>query len=155
MSYSQGFKINVNKLNSDENLLVLVSIMHPYISDDIRLVNDNKDFILDGNLYLAMPFSLERQSDVQGELPRVRFSIPNVGKALVKWIDSSGGGRDAKITVILSRRSSGVIEEQIEFGISAVSITSELVTFTLEIQNNLIKRSIRWIYDTVHAPGLF
>ena len=80
MTYSQGFKINVNKLNADENVLALVIINHPFIPEPIRLVNDSRNFVLDGNSYLAMPFTLSRQSDVQGELPRVNLTIANIGR---------------------------------------------------------------------------
>ena len=70
MSYSDGFKINVNKLNAEENLLVLVEINHSFISDTIRLVSDTKNVVSNGNDYIAMPFQIQRQDDVQGELPK-------------------------------------------------------------------------------------
>lgn len=156
MPYSNEFKINVNRLNADEALLVLMEIEHPMITDVLRLVADNQDLISLTENYLAMPFKMERQSDIQGELPKIKLVIPNVGRTLTKWIDSSGGGRDAKITTKLVRRSSpDVIEETIVFGIQSININTENVTINLVIQNNLIKRSMRWIYDTVHAPGLF
>lgn len=153
--YSQGFKVNVNKLNAEESLLVLVKIEHPFISGPIFLVNDVSNFVLNGETYLAMPFSLSRQSDVQGELPKVSLTFANIGRSLVKWIDSTNGGRNSNITVILARRSEQIIEESISFGISSVSVNSSEVKFNLVIQNNLIKRSIRWIYDKDHAAGLF
>lgn len=156
MSYSNDFKINVNKLNADESPLVLLEITHPFITDTIRLVNDNKDLLSNGNNYLHMSFGLKRQEDVQNELPKVILTIPNVGRSLVRWIDSSGGGRGASITVMLVRRSDpDTIEERLELGIESVSITTELVTFNLIIQNNLVKRSMKWIYDVKRAPGLF
>ena len=156
MSYSTDFKINVNKLNSDEALLILMEITHPFLSSTLRLVNDNKNFIFNSNEYVAMPFQVIRQSDVQGELPKVTLNVPNVGRSLVKWIDSSGGGSGAEISIILARRSAPTtIEEKITFGIESVSISTELVSFNLVIQNNLVKRSMRYIYDTKRAPGLF
>lgn len=153
--YSNGFKVNVNKLNSDENILVLVKIEHPFISEPIRLVNDNINFTLEGEEYIAMPFNVSRQSDHQNELPKVSLEISNVGRSLVKWIDSSSGGRNAIVTIILARRSNQIIEEEITFGISSVSVTSLMVKISLVIQNNLTKRAIRFIYDTKRAPGLF
>lgn len=153
--YSQGFKINVNKLNADEPLLVLVKIEHPFISEPVRLVNDVANFTLSGETYLAMPFSISRQSDVQGELPKVSLTIANIGRSLVKWVDSTNGGRNTKMTIILARRSAQIVEESLSLGISSVSVTTQTIRFNLIIQNNLIKRSIRWIYDKEHAAGLF
>ena len=156
MSYTDGLKINVNKLSADEMLLVLLQIDHPFLVAPIRLVNDNKDFTSVGEVFLAMPFELKRQDDVKGELPKIRLIVPNVGRGMIKWIDGSGGGRDAIITAMLARRSSpSVIEEQLTLGIESVDITTERVIFNLVIQNNLIKRSVRYIYDTLRAPGLY
>lgn len=155
MSYSNEFKINVNKLNQDEALMILLEVRHPHLSDPIFLVRDSKDFLFNGNNYLAMNFSLRRQADIQGELPKVTIDIPNVGRSLVRWIDQSNGGANAVITVILARRSSSIIEEKIDFGINTVTINSETVSLSLIIQNNLVKKSMRWNYSIDRSPGIF
>jgi hypothetical protein len=153
--YSDEFKINVNKLNADEALLVILEIEHPLVDDPIRLVNDSQDLFFKGNTYIAMPFILKKQDDIQGELPRATITIANVGRTMIKWIDASGGGRGAKIKVSLVRRTSTDEEESISFDVGSVSVTTERVVFNLIIQNNLAKRAIRWVYDMVHSRGLF
>lgn len=156
MSYSSDFKINVNKLNSDEILLALIEITHPFLSETLRLVNDNKDFEFNGENYLAMPFNVTRQSDIQGELPKVSLVFSNVGRTMVRWIDSSGGGKGANISVLLARRSAPLVqEEKIIFDIENVSITTQTVTFSLIVQNNFTKRAIKYVYDIKRCPGLF
>lgn len=156
MSFSNEFKINVNKLNAEENLLVMIEITHPFLSVPVRLVNDNKDFILNGDNYTAMPFDIKRQDDIQGELPKVMLSINNIGRTMVRWIDSTGGGKGAEMSVILSRRSTpNIIEERLNLGIQSVSINTEFVTFTLIIQNNLSKPAMKMTYDLNNSPGLF
>lgn len=153
---SDGFKINVNRLNSDEIVLVLLEITHPKITDPLRLVNDNQEFIFKGDYYYPTSFSLHRQSDIESELPVVSLRVQNIGRELVRWIDYSGGGYGAKMKVIMARRSEPNIEEEVLFlGIEKTTITQEAVTFNLVIQNNLIKRSIRFMYDTRRNPGLF
>ena len=156
MSYSDGLKVNVNKLNADEALLVLLEITHPFLSTPLRLVSDNKNLVSNGFDFIAMNFKIHRQSDVQGELPKVSLTIPNVGRSLVRWIDSSEGGKNANINVMLARRSTpDTIEESLNFGVDRVNITTDLITFSLVVQNNLIKRSVRFVYDIKRAPGLF
>lgn len=156
MNYSDGFKINANKLNANESPLVLLEIEHPMLTDVLRLVSDNADLLSNGENYLAMNFRFERQSDIQNELPKVSLIVPNIGRTLTKWVDGSGGGRDAKITAKLARRSTpDVIEESIQFGVSSVNLNVREINFSLVIQNNLVKRSMRFTYDTKRAPGLF
>ena len=156
MSFSPDFKVNVNRLNATENLLILLKIEHPFLSTPIFLINDNKNLISNSDDYLPMPFKLKRQNDVQGELPKVSLTIPNVGRSLVRWIDSSGGGIDAVLTVKLARRSSpNLIEESIDLGIESINVSTEAVVFNLVVQNNLTKTSMRFIYDKARFPGLF
>ena len=156
MPFSNEFKINVNKLNNDEKLLALLEITHPFLSVPVRLVNDNEDFLFNGDNFLAMPFKIKRQDDVQGELPKVILSISNIGRTLVRWVDSSGGGKGATVSVIISRRSTPTVtEERLNLSIQSVSITTELVSFNMIVQNNLVKRSMLYLYDINRAPGLF
>lgn len=156
MSFSDEFKINVNKLNADEMLLVLLEINHSSLSSPIRLVNDNQDFLSNSNNYMAMPFRLNRQEDVKNELPKVILSLPNPGRSLVRWIDSTNGGTKTNIKIMLARRSTpDLIEETLNLGIDKINITTEFINLSLIVQNNLIKRAVRYTYDTKRAPGLF
>lgn len=154
--FSDNLKINVNKLAANETPIVLLEISHPMITETIRLVQDNCDVVSQGNSYMAMAFTLKRQSDVQGELPKVTLQVQNVGRSLVKWIDSSGGGKDAEIVAKIIRRSEpDLIEEAVTLGIERVTVTSLVVTFHLVVYNNLVRRGIKQIYNKVFSPGLF
>lgn len=156
MSYSNEFKINVNKLHADEMLLVLLEINHANLASPIRLVCDNKDFLFNDNQYLAMAFNFKRQNDIQGELPKSTLTIENVGRSLVKWVDASGGGRGATVKVILARRSAPTVtDESIEFGIESVTVTTQSISISLVVQNNLIKRMMKYVYDIKRSTGLF
>lgn len=155
-SFSNNLKINVNKLSANETPIILIEITHPMIAETIRLVHDNCDVLSNGETYLAMGFEIKRQSDVQGELPKVTLTVQNVGRSLVKWIDMSGGGKDAKIVAKIIRRSEpDLIEESIPMGIERVNVTTLLVTFHLVVYNNLIRRGIKLIFNNKTAPGLF
>ena len=82
MSYSNDFIVNVNSLHSDDPVLVLMDISHPFLSETVRLINDNQNMISEGNDYIAMPFEIKRQSDTQNELPKIILNIQNVGRSL-------------------------------------------------------------------------
>lgn len=156
MAFSSGFKINVNKLNANEAVLVLLEITHPFLATPVRLVNDNKNLVSNGNDFIATSFTIKRQNDVQGELPSVALVIPNIGRSLVKWIDSTGGGKGASMKVMLARRSvPDVYEESLVLSIQRVTITTDAVSFSLIVQNDLVKKSVRFIYDLNRAPGIF
>lgn len=154
--FSDNLKINVNKLSANETPIVLLEITHPMISETIRLVHDNCDVVSNGETYVAMGFQIKRQSDVQGELPKVTLTVQNVGRSLVKWVDISGGGKGAEIVAKIIRRSEpDVIEEAIPMQIERVNVTTMLITFHLVVYNNLVRRGIKLIFNKELAPGLF
>lgn len=156
MNYSDGLKINVNRLNAIEKLLILLEISHPFLNTPVRLVNDSSDLLSNGENFIAMPFRVRRQDDIQGELPKVTLTVSNIGRTLVKWIDSTGGGKDAVVSVMLARRSNpDLIEERLDLAIESVNISTEVIVFNLVVQNNLTKRAIKYIYDAKRTPGLF
>lgn len=153
---SDDFKINVNKLNASEAVLTLLEITHPFITDPVRLVMDNCNVVSNGNTFIAMAFDIKRQDDIKDEVPKVEITLQNIGRSLVKWIDQSGGGRDAEVKAMLIRRSSpDLIEESINLSIERVFINSQFVRLSLTIQNNLIRKGTKWVFDKERAPGLF
>lgn len=153
--HSRGFKINVNKNSSDEGIYSLIKITHPFLNKPICIINDSKNFDFQDETYVAMPFQIKRQDDIQGELPKVVLTVSNVGRSMIKWIDASNGGMNGIVTVFLVRRSSQFEEEKIVLGINSIIVTTETLSFNLVIQNNLIKRSMRYLYDLKKSRGLF
>lgn len=154
--FSDEFKINVNKLNADEAVLVCIEIRHPFISDVIRIVNDSDNLISNGNTYLPMGFEFKRHDDVENELPRCTVTFQNIGRLLTKWVDASGGGKMASFDMLLIRRKNpNFVEERISFEVGQCNVTTEIVGFELIIQNNLRKRAINYMYDLKRAEGLF
>lgn len=154
--FTDEFKINVNKLNADECSLVCIEIVHPFLLETIRLVNDSNKLISNGETYLPIPFEIKMNDDIEGELPKVTLSVQNVGRLLTKWVDASGGAKNSTFDVLIIRRSQpNVIEERLSLGVDNVKTTTERIQFNLIIQNNLIKKSMRYIYDINRSPGLF
>lgn len=152
---NESFKINVNKHNANEKIIMLVKVVHPTLSSSIRLVQDNQKIIFEDEEYIPFPMSIKMENQIEGELPKATITIPNVAKQIVKWVDVTMGASGASIDVVLTRRSTLSRDYEVTFDIEGVVITSESITFSMSVQNNLVKPAIRWRYDTSHAIGLF
>ncbi len=63
-----------------EVFLVLLTIKHPTMADDIRVVNNTQDIVSRGNSYTAFPFDIDLPADDPTRIPRVRLTIDNVGE---------------------------------------------------------------------------
>lgn len=154
MIFDESFKINVNKLNSDEKIITIARISHPSLNSNIAIASDSDPIIIDGVDYLSFPFVVKMQNQVEGELPKATMTIPNVAPQIVKWIDESMGARNGKIEISITRRSTQRIEYSVVFNIDTIKITLDEIVFTMSVQDNLTKPAIRWRYDNNHAIGI-
>lgn len=152
---SESLKINVNKFNSSEKLISLIRLKNTRLSYNINLVDDSDEIVFEGETFIPFPFRLKLEDQIEGQLPQASLIIPNMAPQIAKWLDSTLGGRDSQLEVIITRRTTLTRDHYVNFEIDRTSITNRVITFSLSIQNNLIKRAIRWTYDRTHAPGLF
>ena len=152
---NEDFKINVNSLASNDRLLSLIKITAPTISLPLCLVDDNEEFVLGYTTYVPFPFRLKLSDQVEGQLPRANLIIPNGSSQITKWLDSTMGAQNAVLEVVISRRSTRKRDYVAIFEVEKTTVTTDTVTLSLTVQNNLIKRAIRWTYDKFHAPALF
>lgn len=153
--FDNEFKINVNKNSANEKIISLLIVRHPSLTSPIRLVNDSKSIVFEGEEYVPFPMRIKLNNQVENELPSAKITIPNVAKQITKAIDATGGARNGEIEVILTRRSSLVRDYSIFFKINSVLIDSRVIEFSISIQDNILSESIRWKYDKDHAIGIF
>lgn len=153
--FSDSFKINVNKHNDAEKLIILAKVNHPSLTNGIRIAQDSAGLVFENEEYLPFPMKVKMDNQIQGELPKATITIPNMAKQIVKWIDTTGGARNGMIEVIITRRSTLEREYSVIFEIMEVRVDSNTITFSVAVQNNLNKPSCRWIYSPKRARGLF
>lgn len=153
--FSDDFKINVNKNASEEKLISLITVKHPTLLTQVRLVQDSVPITFENEEYIPFPMNIKMDNQVENELPEAQISIPNASRQIVKWVDESMGARGGTIEVVITRRSTLEREYGVVFNIESVNITSDEILFKVSVQNNLTKPAIRWTYDTNHAIGLF
>ena len=67
---------------TDEVYLVLITISHEELADDIRVSSDMVDTVSRGDTYVAYPFEIALPSDEEGAPPRTQVVIDNVSKEI-------------------------------------------------------------------------
>ena len=152
---NEKFKVNVNKFSSSERLYTIIEVNHSELVQPLRIVNDNEPLKFNNQDYMPFPFTFVPLDQKEGELPVATLTIPNFSSQIVKWIDVSNGAMNAKMTISIVRKNETEPDYKITFSVESISIETQRITFSLSIQNNLVKRAIRWRYDTEHAKGLF
>lgn len=155
--FSEGFIENVNVLSADEQFKILLEISHVDLPEPLRLIDDNCDLVSNGDTYIAFPFKLNFFDDVNNELTKCSISVQNIGRELVKWIESSYGANNAQVDVKLVRRSNpDDIEISLPAFVTRTVVSTKTVNFDLIVaKNNFTQRGTRYVFDVRKAPGLY
>ncbi|MEK6592601.1 MAG: DUF1833 family protein [Pseudomonadota bacterium] len=155
-NYSVPFKETIHRTGAPEAPLLLLEINHVDLATPIRVVNDNLDLVSNGNTYTAMAFRALMPDDLDQSQPRAALAIDNVGKELTTWLESSGGGEGATVTMRQVLRSApNTIEWEATLNLSEVQTNLLEVTGTLSFDDTLNLPAVPLTYRPDVAPGIF
>lgn len=155
-AYSAEYKSTLAKTSAQEAPLVLLEINHADLTSPVYVVNDTQDLTSNGNLYIACPFRCELPDEFDGQMPRARLAVDNVGRDLMYWLENSGGGAGSTVKFSQVMRSRpDVIEWSIVMSLYDITCTFMEVSGELGYKNLLGRPGILVRYDPVTAPGLY
>lgn len=156
MTYSTPARRNLLATSADEPMLELLEITHPDLAVPIRVVNDVQSITVQGNEFIACPFTLARPDDVDQQTPTAKISVDNIGRELTQWLEYSNGGKGARCRIMAVMRSSpSVIEFDMTLDLSGLSINNQTVDGSLGFQNTLMQPAVTIRYDPITSPGMF
>lgn len=87
-----------NKLSSTGAWLILLDVVLPGVID-FYLVLNTENIFWRGREYIAFPFDISESTEDGREIPAVTLKISNVSQAIQPYLEQSGGGVGAEVTV--------------------------------------------------------
>lgn len=155
-NYSAAYKSTLAKTSAEEAPIVLLQIDHPALSSPVRVVNDTADLTSNGDLYVALAFGCELPDDFESQLPRASLSVDNVGRDMMYWIETSGGGEGSTATFSQVMRSRpDVVEWTITMYLYNVSADMRRISADLGFANFFSRPAVQMTYRPELAPGVF
>ena len=155
-AYSSEFKSTLAAVSATEAPLVLLEISHPDLSTPIRVINDMQDLTSNGHLFVACPFRCVLPDDYEGQLPKARLAVDNVGRDLMYWIETSSGGQGSSVRFMQIMRSRpDLIEWEITMNLYNVNVTMQEISADLGFENLFAKPAISMQYRPDNSIGLF
>lgn len=155
-TYSAEYKSTLAAVSSDEAPLILLEISHADLVSPVRVVNDTDNLTSNGDVYIAIPFRCELPDDFDSQLPRARLAVDNIGRELMSWIESSGGGNGSTCRFMQAMRSRpDLIEWEITMNLYNVRCTFMEVSADLGYDNTFGRSACALSYTPAVAPGLF
>lgn len=155
-TYSAAYNRKANATGADESPLILLEIDHPDFDVPARVVNDNLDLTSNGHLFVAIAFEITLPDDMEGQMPRARLAIDNVGAELVTPIEESNGAEGATVRVMQVLRSTpDVIEWEATLDMRNIEMTNLKVSAELGYEDILNRPAVAIRHDPFSSPGLF
>lgn len=155
-TYSLNARRQLHGTVSADPPLLLLEITHAGLPDPVRVVGDTQDITSGGHLYVAMGFRLRLPDDVQGQQPRAELAVDNIGRELMQWIESSAGGRNARVRMMQVLRSTpDNVEWEISMQLSNIRATAAEVSGELGFPRLLDVPAVQVRADPQTMPGIF
>jgi len=147
---------NLLATSADEPMLVLLEITHADLAIPIRVVNDNQNITVLGNEYIACPFRISLPDDQDQQVPKAVVSVDNIGRELTTWLETSNGGKGAKLRVMAVLPSSpNILEVDMKMDLFGLSINNQTVDGELGYKNTMMRAAVGMRYDPISSPGVF
>ena len=136
--------------------LALLEIHHSYLTQPVRVVNDNQDLTHNGELYRRIAFRVALPPKYPDRSARATIQVDRYNDEIVKWIEESKGGRDATVILkMVTRAAPDTVGLQITLEVKGIVITATSIDIELGFSYNFSLPFMQWSFTPETAPGLF
>lgn len=145
----------LQRVDDPDGVLVLLRIDEG-LSEVVRVVNDTRNWISNGETFIGVPMEIQMPQDVQDENSQASLVIANPGRDLVGEFEAMPPGTSLEITLMLvSRARPDDVEWEYMAGATTATVTSTTVSMSLGNDNLFRGPAVRLRYDPDTSPGIF
>lgn len=148
-------RTQLQRVNDPAGLLVLLKLEHPAI-DTVYVVNDTREWIINNQPWVGLPFRFRLPKSSIGEAPRAQIEVDNIGGHLSEELERLPPGGALRATFVLVSRATPTVEDfRFSAPLSGVSVTPALMTATVGNDDLWRAPAVKLRYDPSSSPGLF
>ncbi len=156
MAVSDASRAQLHATADAHGFLELLFIEHASWVAPVRVVNDTRDWTIDGNTWIGLPFKVKLPGQAQGENPRAQLQMDNVGRELTAALEALPVGSTLLATLrVVSRATPSVIDFEFVALLGGINVSATTVSCTMGPDDTLRQSAVRVRYDPSNAPGLF
>lgn len=146
----------VQRTSDGQGFLELLTITGGGIAAPVRLVNDTRDVISNGETFLACPFQVVLPKDAAKEVPRAQLRIDNVGREIGQELEALEPGAELTATIqVVYRATPNVIEYEFTAPLSGIRANVLTVSAVMGPTDLMRRPAVAIRFDPFSAPGLF
>ena len=154
-SVSSLFKQAAFAPETDQALLLCLTIDHADLAEPIRVVNDGVDLVRSAGTFLAYPFRIALPFDRDDELPRVVLSIDNVDRSIVLTVRSLSSPPSITLEAVLSDSPDTVEVSLPDFVLKSATYDKLTVEGELSFEDILNEPYPGGTFRPALFPGMF
>ncbi len=138
-----------------EAFIILLTISHADLPQPIRVCNDGKDIISNGNTFSAFPFEIALPSDEGDQAPKALLRIDNVDRSIVAAVRSVSTSPDVQIDIIRASAPDDIEVSFPDFTFDNIAYDAFTVSGELTLENFLQEPYPAGVFDPSRFPGGF
>jgi hypothetical protein len=152
---SAAFKQAMFDQSTDSVFLVLLTLSHPDLPSDIRLVNNRQSVVSGGETYSPYAFGVDMPGDSEGRVSAVYLVIDNTDRSIVQAVRSINDAPTVTIRVVLASAPNTVELGPFEYRLRDVQFTKEEVRGQLVFMERLAREIPAHRFVARDFPGLY
>ena len=152
---TDAFIAACNAPQTDEGLIILVSITHDEIPDVIRVNNSGATIDSRGELFYACPIEITLSDDSEDRPPQVKLIVDNVDRAMVAAVRDIITPPIVKLEIVKMSDYDTVEAVFDGFEMRTVDYNAHTIEATLTLDNIYSEPACAYGFTPTFFPGLF
>lgn len=152
---TQAIKNAMYGQETDEVIVVLLTISHEDIDPPIRICSNSENIESNGNTFIALPFEVTLPVDEIAEVPRAKISIDNIDRSIVVAVRNITTAATVLMEVVLASDPDTIESTFPDFTLDSVSYDQLTVSGELSLENFLQEPYPSASFDPARFPGGF
>lgn len=153
---SSASRSQLQATDDPHGFIELLLIEHSSWPSPVRIVSDTRDWVIGGHTYIGLPVRFKLPSQAQGENPRARLQMDNVGRELTGLLEGLPVGASLLATLqVVSRATPEVVDYEFIALLGSISVTPTVVSAVMGPDDTLRQSAVRVRFDPANTPGIF
>lgn len=146
----------LQRVTDADGILCLLEMSAPSFGATLRMANDTRDWVSNGETYVGFPFRFKMPDDVAGQVSRTQIEIDNIGRGMTA--DLEGLPPNTIITAVLiiaDKADPDAIYREIPLPVTRVSVNPTVATADCGVDYVMRGAASRLRYTPFVTPGIF
>ena len=150
-----SFKQTLFASETDEVYLIMLTLSHSSLPDDIRIVNNTENITSKTKEFIAFPFQIILPDDTSQGPPSATLRIDNVSREIIGYIREFASAISAKIEIIRASEPDTIEATYDGFTLRGVQADATTITGQLGVEDITIEAFPSRSFTPASFPGLF